>query len=117
MNNFVESMSEIENESWAAWSRHVLKELERLNTNIETISKELGEVKEELATLKNQQISVGELKQWKKEIEAEISPVILRELKEEVKNLNTFKTISTTIWIVVQVIFGLIVAFKDKLFP
>lgn len=102
---------------WNSWSKHILKELDRLNTNYENMSRELTEVKEELATLKNQQISVGELKQWKKEIEAEVSPVILKDLKDEVKKLNTFRTVSTTIWVIAQILMTLLIAFKDKLFP
>lgn len=103
--------------NWNTWSRHVLKELERLNVNYESINKELSEVKEDLAVIKNQQSTIGELKQWKKEMEMEITPVQLRDLKNEVKQLTTFKTVSTTVWVVVQIIFGLVVALKDKLFP
>lgn len=103
--------------SWEVWSKHILKELERLNANYETMSKELTEVKEEIASLKNQQTTIGELKEWKKELESEITPRQLRDLKAEVKALNSFKTVSTTIWLVIQVLFGLALAFKDKLFP
>lgn len=103
--------------TWTEWSQHILKELERLNGNYEAIRKELGVVKEELAIIKNQQTTVGELKQWKKEFDEVISPSQLRDLREEVKQLSTFKTMSTTIWVVVQVLFGLIIAFKDKIWP
>jgi len=94
---------------WAVWSNHVLKELERLNASFASINKELGEVKEELAVIKNQQTTLGELKQWKKEMDEVISPTQVQLLKDEVDKLKTFKTISTTAWIVVQVIFALIV--------
>lgn len=103
--------------NWNTWSRHVLKELERLNSNYESINKELSEVKEDLAIIKSQQTTIGELKQWKKEMETEITPAQYKELKAEVKQLTAFKTVSTTVWVVVQVLFALIVAFKDKLFP
>jgi hypothetical protein len=37
---------------WNEWSRHVLKELERLNTNYENLQEEISLVKIEIAMLK-----------------------------------------------------------------
>lgn len=95
---------------WAVWSNHVLKELERLNTNYEGINRELGEVKEELAVIKNQQTVLGELKQWKKNMDEVTSPTQVQAMKDEIEVLKTFKTVSTTAWIVVQTIFAIIIA-------
>ena len=36
---------------WKEWSNYVLKELERLNENVETVKKEIGDIKISLATL------------------------------------------------------------------
>ena len=36
---------------WKEWSNYVLKELERLNDNVETVKKEIGDIKVSLATL------------------------------------------------------------------
>lgn len=106
-----------EHEDWESWSRHVLKELERLNGSFEAIRKELGDVKEELAVIRIQQTTIGELKQWKKEMDEVTSATQLKELKQEVKTLTQFKTMSTTVWVVVQILFTLLIAFKDKIFP
>jgi len=38
-------------DSWRDWSKYVLKELERLNDNVETVKKEVGDIKVSLATL------------------------------------------------------------------
>jgi hypothetical protein len=35
------------------------------------------------------------------------SPTQLKELQKEVSDLKTFKTMSTTVWVVVQIIFGI----------
>ena len=103
-------------EDWTVWSKHILKELERLNTNYEIIRQELSDVKEELAVIKNQQTVVGELKQWKREMDEVTSPTQLKDLKTEVENLKTFKTVSTTVWVVIQILFALLVALKDRIF-
>jgi predicted nuclease with TOPRIM domain len=102
---------------WAVWSNHVLKELERLNANYASINKELTEVKEELAVIKNQQTTLGELKQWKKEMDEITSPTQLQAMKTEIDSLKTFRTVSTTAWIIVQILFGALIALKDKIWP
>jgi len=38
-------------DSWRDWSKYVLKELERLNENVETAKKEVEEIKINLVTL------------------------------------------------------------------
>ncbi len=55
------------------------------------------QTKEELITLKN----------WKNNIDEVSSPTQLKELQQEVEKLKTFKTMSTTVWVVVQIIFTL----------
>ncbi len=102
--------------TWEEWSQHILKELERLNLNYEKIQKELSDVKEELAVIKNQQTTVGELKQWKKDIDEVLSPTDMKDLRDEVKALQHFKTVSTTVWVIAQILVGLLIAFKDKIF-
>jgi hypothetical protein len=108
-------------EDWSSWSKHILKELDRLNTNYEKIQKELFEVKEELAVIKNQQTTVGELKQWKKEMDEVVSPTQLnsqlKDLQTEVRSLQSFKTTALTVWLVIQALFALIIAFKDVIWP
>jgi len=41
-----------EHNGWTEWSRHVLKELERLNTCYESLSTKMGIMQTEIATLK-----------------------------------------------------------------
>jgi hypothetical protein len=48
------------------------------------------------------------LKEWKNKVDEVSSPTQLKELQKEVNDLKTFKTMSTTVWVVVQIIFGII---------
>lgn len=97
-------------ESWEIWSKHVLKELERLNANYESIKAELADMREEIAEIKATTSVIGELKQWKKDIDDVASPSQIRTMREEIDKLKTFKTISTTAWAIVQIVFGIILA-------
>ena len=97
-------------ESWEIWSKHVLKELERLNSNYESIKAELADMREEMAEIKATTSVIGELKQWKKDIDDVASPSQIKTMREEIERLKTFKTISTTAWAIVQIIFGVILA-------
>jgi septation ring formation regulator EzrA len=103
-----------ETDNWEQWSKHILKELERLNVNYEKIQKELADVKEELAVIKNQQTTVGELKQWKKDVDEVMSASQLKELRQEVDSLLTFRTVAITVWAVIQVISGIIFALLSR---
>jgi predicted negative regulator of RcsB-dependent stress response len=125
---------------WTEWSKHVLKELERLNANYENLNNKIDSIKkdihEEIATIKNEitkikamQYSLDELKAWKKTYEDEAVLKTLKELKawkgdidevtsatqldnyiEVIKELQTFKTQAITIFLVVQAIMGITIA-------
>ncbi len=94
-------MSENQN-GWNEWSRHILKELERLNENYEGLRVMNEEIKVELSKASSAREEVMELKSWKKEIDEVSSPTQLKELIEEVRSLKTFKTMAITVWAVVQ---------------
>ena len=129
-----------ERNGWTEWSKHVLKELERLNTNYENLTNKIdslrSDVHEEIADIKNDitkvkamQYSLDELKSWKKTYEDEAVLKILRELKNwkgdvdevvsptqlkaylnNVQDLQTFKTQAITIFLVVQALMGIAIA-------
>ena len=104
-------MSENQN-GWNEWSRHILKELERLNENYEGLRVMNEEIKVELSKASSVREEVLELKNWKKEVDEVSSPTQLKELVDEVRSLKTFKTMAITVWAVVQfltaIAFGLI---------
>jgi predicted nuclease with TOPRIM domain len=129
-----------ETNGWTEWSKHVLKELERLNANYENLNNKIDSIKtdvhEEIASVKNEitkvkamQYSLDELKAWKKTYEDEAVLKTLKELKawkgdiDEItsasqldnyiviiKELQTFKTQAITIFLVVQAIMGITIA-------
>lgn len=129
-----------ERNSWPEWSKHVLKELERLNTNYENLNnkidslrtdvhEEIADIRNDITKIKAMQYSLDELKAWKKTYENEAVLKILKELsewKEEVdevvsptqlkayissiQDLQTFKTQAITIFLVVQTLVGIILA-------
>jgi archaellum component FlaC len=101
---------------WNEWSRHVLKELERLNDNYEDIKTEISDIKEDIGKVKALQYSLNEIRDWKKSVDDVASPSQLKDLRDEVARLKTFKTVSTTVWAVIQILMGFLIAFKDKLF-
>ena len=51
---------------------------------------------------------MDELKEWRKDVSEVASPTQIKELSKEVDDLKTFKTKSTTAWVVVQIVFGII---------
>ena len=103
-------MSENQN-GWNEWSRHILKELERLNENYESLRVMNEEIKVELSKASSIKDEILEIKSWKKDVDEVASPTQLKELIEEVRSLKTFKTMAITVWAVVQfitaILFGL----------
>ena len=82
-----------ERNSWPEWSKHVLKELERLNTNYENLNnkidsirtdvhEEIADIRNDITKIKAMQYSLDELKAWKKtyENEAVLKPPILDQI-------------------------------------
>ncbi len=136
----LEMADQNERNGWTEWSKHVLKELERLNTNYENLTnkidslrsdvhEEIAEIKNEITKVKAMQYSLDELKSWKKTYEDEAVLKILRELKNwkgdvdevvsptqlkayinNMQDLQTFKTQAITIFLVVQAMMGIAIA-------
>lgn len=97
--------------SWNEYSRLVIAELERLNDGISKLNDEIQYLKREIAELKIKEDNVKELKKWKDSMDEITSPTLLKETIKDVNDLKIFKTQAITIWVVVQIIFGIIIAF------
>jgi predicted nucleic acid-binding Zn-ribbon protein len=95
---------------WNEYSRLVLAELEKLNDKTEEISDDINDLRQELTKIKSIKYDVNDIKVWRKDISEIVSPTQLKEFKGEIDKLKTFKTISTTVWVVVQVLFGVAIA-------
>tara|TARA_R100001460_G_scaffold495_4_gene2411 strand:+ start:1313 stop:1654 length:342 start_codon:yes stop_codon:yes gene_type:complete len=92
---------------WNEYSRLVLAELEKLNNKVDSLTEENNDIKQELSKLEQFKDEISSLKDWKGNVDEVSSPTQLKELQKEVSDLKTFKTMSTTVWVVVQIIFGI----------
>tara|TARA_R110000824_G_scaffold252912_2_gene441752 strand:+ start:626 stop:988 length:363 start_codon:yes stop_codon:yes gene_type:complete len=101
---------------WGEWSNHVLIELNRLNSNYERIHSKMDTIDNKLNKFEGLKYSVDEIKVWKKEIEAVVTPSDLKELTEAVWQLKAFKTQVITVGVIMQILMGLLVVFKDDMF-
>ena len=101
-------------DSWSEYEKLVVSELENLTTKTNEIAKELTQSRQDIQH-NGDQITrlfdeLDELKVWRKDVSEVASPTHLKELTNEVDDLKTFRTRSTTAWIVVQIIFGILLA-------
>jgi TolA-binding protein len=95
--------------NWSEYSRLVITELERLNDGITKLNDEMQYLKREIAELKIKEDNVKELKRWKDTMDDVTSPSQLKETIKDVTELKTFKAQAITVWVVVQIIFGILI--------
>tara|TARA_R100000234_G_C4956453_1_gene159784 strand:- start:385 stop:705 length:321 start_codon:yes stop_codon:yes gene_type:complete len=90
------------NQGWETYSKLVIQQLETLNVGIESMRKELQDVKEQITKIKAKEDRLEELKNWKDKIDEVVSPSQMKYAMRELENLRTFKTKAVTIFMVVQ---------------
>jgi len=95
--------------NWSEYSKLVITELERLNDGITKLNDEMQYLKREIAELKIKEDNVKELKRWKDTMDDITSPSQLKETIKDVTELKTFKAQAITVWVVVQIIFGILI--------
>lgn len=95
---------------WAEWSKHVLKELERLNENHEGLRTKIEEVQQSIATIRGSENVCHDVKAWKEKVDEVVSPTQLKELVKTVEDLKSFRIKAITAFVVVQGVFGLVLA-------
>ncbi len=95
---------------WNEYSRLVLAELEKHSNKLDELSQDMNSLKQDLTKYDQIRDEITELKNWKNNVDEVSSPTQLKELQKEVESIKTFKTVSTTAWVVVQIIFGIAVA-------
>jgi len=104
--NKVTRMAE-QNNSWAEYSRLVLKELETLAAGMDKLNIEMQTIKKELAIIKDREDKVEKILEWKERLSEVVSASQLSEMTKDVAALKDFKTKAITIFIVVQSIISL----------
>jgi len=95
---------------WNEYSKFVIAELEILNEGIIKLNEEIQGLKREITELKAKEDFSKEVWRWKKEVDEIASPTQLKETIKDVQELKTFKTQAITIWLVVQILFGMSLA-------
>lgn len=108
--------SKISSESWIAHSQLVLSELKRLNSNYEELRKEMALINTKLSEIKTLEETIKHLEEWKTRVNDVMSPSQMKELKDEVYRQKNRWTATIAILAFLQVVLGLLAAFKDKLF-
>ena len=93
-------------QGWETYSKLVLQQLETLNAGIESMRKELQDVKEQITKIKAKEDRLEEIKVWKDKIDEVASPSQMKYALRELENLRTFKTKAVTIFAVVQFAMG-----------
>ena len=87
---------------WNEWSRHVLKELERLNENYETLRKQNEEIKTEMNKISSLKNDIDDIKSWKNRLDDVASPIQLKEALTEIESLKIFKSKAIAVFATVQ---------------
>ena len=88
---------------WETYSKLVLQQLETLNTGIESMRKELQDVKEQITKIKAKEDRLEEIKVWKDKVDEVASPTQMKYAFRELEQLKTFKTKAVTVFMVVQI--------------
>lgn len=139
-------MPENRDHGWGEWSQHVLKELERLNNNYESLTEkidsiksdvhgELSDVRNEITKVKTIQYSVDEIKLWKRryennsvlksvqetkkwkdEMDVIVSPKQLEAHIERINKLEKFKVQAITGFLIFQALIGIGIAIAKYAF-
>jgi uncharacterized protein YoxC len=100
---------------WNEYSRMVLKELESLAIGINGLRTEIEGLKREITELRAKEDKVSELVEWKKRVDEVASPSQLKDLQQQVLNLQDFKVKATTAFIAAQMVIAGAFAFLKLL--
>jgi len=109
-------MSNNNGNGWETYSKLVLQQLETLSGGIEGLRNELQTVQNQLVELKAKEDRVQDLKAWKEKMDDVASPPQLREVIHEVEELKTFRTKAVTMFMVVQTVMGIAMAWALEIF-
>ena len=96
-------------QGWETYSKLVLQQLETLNNGIESMRKELQDVKEQITKIKAKEDRLEEIKAWKDKVDDVASPTQMKYAFRELEELRTFKTKAVTIFMVVQFVMAVAV--------
>lgn len=101
---------------WAEYSKLVLKELDRMNSNYENLRTDFDErfkeINDKLSDVKSTKETVTELKAWQEKVNEVWSPTQMKEAKDELYKQKNRWTATVAILIFIQIIIGIIASIK-----
>jgi hypothetical protein len=101
----------MEKETWADYSKLVLKELERLNDNYEKmrldIDSRFQDINIALSDLKNTKSLVNDQKNWIEKVNDVWSPLQMKEAKDEIYNQKNKWVATVAILTFIQIAIGI----------
>ena len=99
-------------ETWGDYSKLVLRELERLNDNYETLKDGMDnrfqEINNTLSSLRNTERTVQDQKQWIEKVNDVWSPVQMKEAKDEIYAQKNKWVATVAILSFLEIIMGII---------
>ena len=98
---------------WAEYSKLVLKELDRMNSNYENLRENIENINVKLNDVKNTEKSLQDLKVWQEKVNEIWSTSQMKEAKDEVYKQKNRWTATIAILLFIQVIIGIIVSLKN----
>ena len=98
---------------WAEYSKLVLKELDRMNSNYENLRENIENINVKLNDVKNTEKSLQDLKIWQEKVNEIWSTSQMKEAKDEVYKQKNRWTATIAILLFIQVIIGIIVSLKN----
>jgi hypothetical protein len=85
-------MSELENNNgWSEWSKYVLKELEKLGENCNSLAEEINGLNVELTKISGMKHAINDLKDWKGSVEEAVNIDDLKNIKSYYVNHKDIK--------------------------
>ena len=100
---------------WNEWSKHVLKDLERLSEGQDQIKSDIQEVKSDMGRIAVIEDNVSEMRMWKDSVAEVYSPSQMGQHKSDIEDLKTFKTKATTVFFIVQIIITCVITITTVL--
>lgn len=102
---------------WAEYSKLVLKELDRMNNNYESlrdnIEEKFKDINNKLSDVKNTEKNVNDIKIWQEKVNEIWSPSQMKEAKDEIYKQKNRWTATIAILLFIQIIIGIIVSLKN----
>ena len=101
------------------YSKLMLKELDRMNSNFENLRSDFDdkfrEINDKLSDVKSTKETVSELRLWQEKVNEVWSPTQMKEAKDELYKQKNRWTATVAILAFIQIIIGIIVSLKTFL--